>query len=342
MEQLTILILSEAEFETTTEEVMDWLLYLGASPLRLNGEDLDGGAEIRFEMQNGESDVRLLVDGQELRFDKVKAVWYRRWLRNRQHEKTDLLGPAYASAGGLHYAIKRHLTLESRRLSSFLFSRLAKVPWLSDPETSSVNKLQVLEAADKVGLATPATLITSARREVKRFSDLYGALITKPIGEVDIFVEDENVHFMFTPVLDRTTIENLPEHFAPSLFQERVEKAFELRVFYLDGECYAMAIFSQLDPRSQADFRRQDFARPNHYVPYRLSSKTTHQIQQLMHNLRLDTGSLDLIKTPEGREVFLEVNPIGQFGMTSKPCNYQLERKVAEALIRRARHGRQI
>ena len=28
--------------------------------------------------------------------------------------------------------------------------------------------------------------------------------------------------------------------------------------------------------------------------------------------------------------IFLEVNPVGQFGMTSSPCNYSLEKKIAQ------------
>ena len=59
-----------------------------------------------------------------------------------------------------------------------------------------------------------------------------------------------------------------------------------------------------------------------------------------MEDLKLETGSLDLIKTPDGRIVFLEVNPVGQFGMISKPCNYHLERKVAEFLIRKVEDAR--
>lgn len=31
--------------------------------------------------------------------------------------------------------------------------------------------------------------------------------------------------------------------------------------------------------------------------------------------------------------VFLEINPVGQFGMTSNPCNYNLDKIIAEKLI---------
>lgn len=330
-----ILILSHAEVEATTEDVIDWLSSLGASFLRINGDDIDGAGAVHISTGNREEKSRLIIGGRELQASKVKAVWFRRWMRDRQHENTDLLA---VPSEKLAYDIKRHLTLESRRISRFLFSRFSNVPWLSEPETSTINKLEALELAATAGLTTPATLVTTERHAVQEFAARCERLITKPIGEVAIFVHQGLVHFMYTAVLDRCDIEALPERFALSLFQEKIEKTFEVRVFYLDGECYPMAIFSQLDPQTQADFRRYNTERPNRTVPYRLSSATIEGIRQLMSSLDLDTGSIDLIRTPEKQHVFLEVNPVGQFGMVSYPCNYPLERKVAEALIQRACH----
>jgi D-alanine-D-alanine ligase-like ATP-grasp enzyme len=52
-----------------------------------------------------------------------------------------------------------------------------------------------------------------------------------------------------------------------------------------------------------------------------------------MDNFNLNTGSIDIIKDNNGEYIFLEVNPVGQFGMTSIPCNFYLEKKIAEYLI---------
>ena len=55
----------------------------------------------------------------------------------------------------------------------------------------------------------------------------------------------------------------------------------------------------------------------------------------------LETGSLDLIYSKTGQYYFLEVNPGGQFSMVSIPCNYNLEKKVAEYLINMSNNGKQ-
>ncbi|MEA2604802.1 MAG: hypothetical protein QOF89_5794 [Acidobacteriota bacterium] len=337
-----ILILSQSSMEPTTEEVMDWLEALGEPCLRLNGEDVDGPTALRIRLDGEDVVLELEADGVELPLAEIGAVWYRRWLPERRSEMLpSLLDPLEQEADSkLDYDLRRHLTLESRKLSDFLFLRFAGLPWLSQPRRASLNKLDVLTRAARAGFDTPATLVTTEREALRRFCAAHGTVITKPIGEVDMFLEGERSHFLFTTALDLAAVDALPERFAPSLFQEMVDKEYELRIFYLDGECHAMAIFSQNDPQTQTDFRRYNREKPNRTVPFRLTPDTEERIRRLMADLALETGSIDLLVTRDGREVFLEVNPVGQFGMVSKPCNYRLERKVAELLIRKAADGR--
>jgi glutathione synthase/RimK-type ligase-like ATP-grasp enzyme len=55
-----------------------------------------------------------------------------------------------------------------------------------------------------------------------------------------------------------------------------------------------------------------------------------------MSILKLNTGSVDLIFSEEDNKYyFLEVNPMGQFGMVSKPCNYYLEKEMAQYLTKK-------
>jgi len=51
-----------------------------------------------------------------------------------------------------------------------------------------------------------------------------------------------------------------------------------------------------------------------------------------MKALNLESGSIDLILDKSGNIYFLEINPVGQFGMTSVPTNYYLEKKVAKEI----------
>jgi glutathione synthase/RimK-type ligase-like ATP-grasp enzyme len=94
-----------------------------------------------------------------------------------------------------------------------------------------------------------------------------------------------------------------------------------------------MAIFSQLDMQTSIDFRNYNLTKPNRTVPFKLPAHVESKLIQLMSILGQKTGSIDIIVTDEKEFVFLEVNPVGQYGMVSYPCNYELNMKMAEYLV---------
>ncbi len=95
-----------------------------------------------------------------------------------------------------------------------------------------------------------------------------------------------------------------------------------------------MGIFSQNNSKTKEDFRNYDQNLPNRNVPIKLPLDIEGKLKKLMKKLNLNSGSIDLIYTIDNKYVFLEVNPVGQFGMVSFPCNYNLEKKIAEFLIK--------
>ncbi|HET6764282.1 MAG TPA: hypothetical protein VFH27_11440, partial [Longimicrobiaceae bacterium] len=153
------------------------------------------------------------------------------------------------------------------------------------------------------------------------------------VGDAATFPVGQRYFALYTAEVAEQPAAELPETLFPSLVQALVEKAFEVRAFYLDGRVYAMAIFSQGDAQTAVDHRRHGDQRPNRMVPYRLPRAVEEAVARMMAALSLSSGSMDLIRTPDGRHVFLEVNPAGQIGMVSGPCNYYLARRVAEHLM---------
>jgi len=234
------------------------------------------------------------------------------------------------------YATFLHIFRELQGVSYFLFSRLASAKWLSDPAIASVNKLQVLKLAAEMGLDIPETIVTTSKEEARRFAARHGEIITKSISELLMCNFGKKMYANYTSSVPEEFLENEAWQGAfPSLFQEKLRKKYEIRIFYLDGKCYSMAMFTQNNVMTQTDFRKYSHDRPARTVPYRLQPQVEDKLRSLMKALRLDTGSIDMVRTVDGRDVFLEVNPIGQFGMVSEPCNYFLEEKVARALADR-------
>jgi glutathione synthase/RimK-type ligase-like ATP-grasp enzyme len=94
-----------------------------------------------------------------------------------------------------------------------------------------------------------------------------------------------------------------------------------------------MAMFTQRNNKTSIDFRNYDLKNPPRRVPYNLPKHIEQKADNLMKELGVNTGSIDMIYTKNKEYVFLEVNPAGQFGMTAVPCNYPINKKMAEYLI---------
>ncbi len=195
--------------------------------------------------------------------------------------------------------------------------------------SENVNKVDILKEAQRFGLNVPATLVTSSKETLQVFKEKYKFLITKCITDYRM-LSHEGLYFeLYKNEVSQFDVDKLPNTFFPALFQEKISKRYEIRTFYLDEVFYSMAIFSQSNSKTDIDFRRYDNDVPNRTVPYNLPIEIEKKIINLMKELNLNTGSIDLIRNHNGDYIFLEINPVGQFGMTSHPCNYNIEKKIA-------------
>ncbi|MCH2193589.1 grasp-with-spasm system ATP-grasp peptide maturase [Kordia sp.] len=323
-----ILIISKSEMEDTTNQVMDWLDTFNGDYYRLNGEDFMNKADIingqiQFESFNSEA---------------ITVIWNRRWssrgLINFENEEYyDALGAKNSST------LLRSLRQENGILRSFLHSKLNSKVWTTRPEKTSANKIKNLEIAKSCNLSVPEYIITSNKYKLSQFAKKHERIICKPISETPFFsssIENDIVEtlILYTKSFTANQIEEeIEDTFFKSLFQQQIIKEFEIRVFYLNDTCYSMAIFSQNDKQTQVDFRNYNDAKPNRTVPFILPKEVEENVKKFCRKAEYNIGSLDLIKSTDGKYYFLEINPVGQFGMVSYPCNYNLEKKLAKYLI---------
>lgn len=63
---------------------------------------------------------------------------------------------------------------------------------------------------------------------------------------------------------------------------------------------------------------------------FELPLQIRKRIVSLMGDLKMNSGSLDFIVTPENEFFFLEVNPVGQFGYLSELGNYMIEKEISK------------
>ena len=321
-----ILIISKEKLEISTEEIIDWIDHFGGKFVRINGDEFSRNGNLDISLIN--SELKIKYKDFEIPLNEIDIVWYRRW-HDRNYE-------TIFNNSEIDYSIIDQLILyqssNDKILKELLFHHLDKKKWLSHPSNSSLNKIEVLIEASKVGLQIPITKICSSKEELFKFYCTHKEIISKDLHNPLFFDDNSFYYSSITNKISKNKILKLPKHFSASLFQKLVIKKYEIRTFYLDKKCYSMAIFSQNDKQTKIDFRNYNDEKPNRYVPYNLPLEIDQKIIKLMQNLNLITGSVDLIKDIDGNYIFLEINPVGQFGMVSEPCNYYLEKIIAEYL----------
>ncbi len=202
------------------------------------------------------------------------------------------------------------------------------------------DKLTQLIVADQVGLPTPATRYLCDLSAAADFADAHGGrIVYKPFTPyLGVPRVAGHITELYSQVVSASELRaqaggNLVA--TPGIFQPYVDKAYELRVVYVGGTIFACRIESQQSTVADKDWRRYDLANTPHLV-HDLDATIAVKIDELMRRMNLCFGSLDFIVTPEGEHVFLEVNPVGQFGWIADQTGLPIHERLADLLIDRA------
>lgn len=328
-----VLILSE-NGDVSTNSVIDWLNYYSIEWLRINETDQVTFSCIEYR-QDKLVKFEIKVNGKILDLLCVTSYWYRRGFLNFTERK---LRDNIATDPQIHNNLARYLGEEMDNLNAFVHAYLRETKiQLNSLLTATNDKTFYQFIAVQSGLCVPDTLISNEMRSALTFATgKPDNVVTKSINEGFGFNYKDYTLYSTTSAVSSKDISASASYFFPTLFQESISKYVELRIFYLDGAMYSMAIFSQQNEKTRLDFRNYDYDHPNRCVPFQLPEEIRSRVIDFMSRIKLNSGSIDMILTPEGRYVFLEVNPVGQFGMVSYPCNYFLEQKIADYLS----HGR--
>lgn len=313
-----ILILSRNN-DLTTYQVMKWIAYQNREVMLLTESD-----KVREISISGKQTI-LRFEDKTLDLADVRAYWYRRG---------DLDLSSVPAGTDYPPIITDHIRQEVQHVNELIYSRLADIPHLGTFKNRNLNRLVIFDHARIAGFLIPAFGIFNTRTQVQQFISTHGKTVTKPISNGILETEDLVTYAQYTTLFEPADAAALTDTFVPALFAAYVEKKYELRIFYLAGVCYTMAILSQQDPQTAVDMRNYNYRKPNRNLPYQLPKTIEEKIDALMRSLQLVTGSIDMIVTPDDEFVFLEINPAGQFGNVSSSCNYHLEKKVADHLIR--------
>lgn len=318
------IIILTTYYDESVDEVIDWIHYYKKKALRIISDDVINIKDLFYYKINQHQFSFKIKFNSNIK--NICAVWIRKGAASNI-ANLDSIGDQH-----IKKQISNHLFFEVNEAKICFVNALEKnYKTLGTIPGMKRDKITQLLIARESGLVVPETIITNSKAELINFKNKRKSIITKCIKDSCFMRFEDATYGQFTEIVPDEIIEKLPDFFAPSMSQECLGKDYDIRIFYINGEIYAMAIITN---NKNIDFRK-DYLRSNiRYVPYKLPVSIQKKVKSFMKNIRLNTGSIDMVKTKNGRFVFIEVNPSGQFGMVSYPCNYYIEQKIADFLCK--------
>lgn len=289
----------------------------GVRPIRFNTDLFPSCVKLSARAGDERAAHFLTETGEQISTDEVRAVWARKLWSPRM---ADDLDERYRSmCAGESIAA----------LEGFL-DALHDAHWVNDLERqrAAENKQRQLRLAARAGLRVPRTLVTNDPAAARQFVETEGQTVAKLLRPIAISMDTVN-SFVYTNRVRKEDLAGAETlRHSPMVFQEWIPKAYELRVAYVAGETFTGAI----DAHGHTDWRR---AAPEecHWQVAQLPAEITSGLQALMSELGLVFGAVDLICTPSGEHVFLEVNPGGEWGMLERDLGLPISEAIAEALL---------
>lgn len=317
-----MVIIQSSSLDRSTNDIIDWLAYYKANYIRLN--DDYGVVKTNITLHNNRTFIN------DIDISKCSYM-YRRGDLCINFELQEIDNVDKINNWLLHEKLFEENTAILDSIN-YLFKRRPSISHVSDID---ISKIEQLEVANSVGLLVPDTLLSNDFSTIINFLNDQKC-ITKSLSNVKIrlsYSSDWNINMHLTTASVDSNDITKSKKGLPVLFQQYIDKKYELRIFYLKGQFFSMAIFSQQNEKTKLDYRNYDKDKTNRNVPYKLPNEIERKLDAFMKAINMNCGSIDMIYTPEGKYIFLEVNSIGQYQWLESNCNYSISKNIAEMLI---------
>ncbi len=258
-------------------------------------------------------------DGRVLDSAAVGSVWYRK--------------PTVPTLQFAEIYMQQFAEREWTHALDWLWLCLNQALWINRPEQNrqAANRVLQWTLAASLGFTVPTTVVTNDPDVLRNLGKDSSAVIMKVLNQT-VVETGRGQMSMYARLLDdkiMTMAEAL--RVCPNIFQAYVEKRVEWRVTVVGDKVFACRIFSQQSERASVDWRRYDLANTPHEAAT-LPLKTEDRCRELVKMLGLKFGAIDLIETPSGELVFLEINPNGQWLWIEVLTGLSIAEALVEAL----------
>jgi len=318
-----ILLLTYSEDFYTIDLVWEALSDLGTSPIRINTDEYPEKMPIDISFGQNVQDIKWHFKDRAIWNHDIAGVWNRRIWSPKINPEID---PTY----------RKICIRESQSIFKFMLP-LLNAAWM-DPQDiveRASNKLLQLKKADEAGLQIPNTLVSNFYNSARNFFYEQNKQVITKMAMPTAYSMNHSSMAMRTHQVGEEDLDDLDSlvH-CPMIFQREIKKQIELRVVYVDGDFFTGGIDASQTINGQTDWRLSQSGEVA-WESYELPDDLKQKITTLMKSLELTFGALDIIKTSEGKYIFLEVNPVGEWGMLQKDLGHPIAETIAKSLYKR-------
>ncbi len=319
----TILAVTSDNDDSTFEPLSRAIAARGGRLVRFDTEAFPTEAGLRMQLQDtGWSALLRLEGGEELSLEQVHAVWHRRLRPARRLPRGQMESSVFR-------ACYREAVATLEGLLASLPIRVVDPPHVV---ARAENKTLQLAVARRAGLVTPDSLITNDPASVRAFHAHHGPIVTKLLDGFLVNGED-GPGIVPTSTVGQEDLEDLGGlSLAPGLFQGRIPKVMEARALVVGDRVMAAGFDSRHVPEDATDWRTH-WQVMDHFVPVELPRSVREALCRHARAMDLHYGAADLILTPGGEWVFLEMNPCGEWGWLQRKGGLDPAGALAELLL---------
>jgi hypothetical protein len=318
-----ILIITSPEDAPATK-VERILRARGADVLRFDTADFPAAANITIGYRPGIPKYTLRVRGEVYRFDQLDAVWFRK------------PGAPQPHASITDAEVRKVMEQDCTEFLASLWDSLdcRALPGIPSDLKVAQRKASQLGRAQALGFELAPTIVSNDPTE---FLDLYrtesGRLISKIIGALQLRSRMGSEFMRYTNTVTTRDVAHAQSiAHGPLVLQAYVPKRLEVRVTVVGTRVFAAEIHSQSTNRTRFDWRRYDLNATPHR-PHELPAEVAQRCVDLVAQSRLSYGTIDLILTPDGRYVFLELNSAGEYGWIEQLTGLPISDAIADFLL---------
>ncbi len=295
-----VLILSEPS-DIHAHAVAAALRFRGFESILWCTPDFPGVACESISFVGGSSKIALEGPGRSLP-EGVTAVWRRR--------------PSFViPTGALDPADREFAEEECRLFRRSLFEMLCPGAFWVNPASAAFRAgLKAVQHATAIalGFKAPNTLYGNDPVLIRDFIRAHGGRAIYKVLHPVFWQGEATSWATYTSLVTADQlVDDSILRLTPGIFQEVVAKSYELRVTVMGQHVLAAKILSQETKGGQLDWRKA-YAELQ-MEPIEIPAEIERRCQALCERLGLVFGCIDLIVTPEGETVFLEINEAGQF-----------------------------